>query len=135
MKCTEEEIAEVLDGFEEEMLADLERRNGLKPNSLPRRWERPKAKVEVGGMSLDRQREVLAEAERRLIAEEKRWLVEAREANRPWIEERRRMGEYHAARKRAHEEAEYWANQRSMTRGNYDPIRLFVTEIEREEGK
>jgi hypothetical protein len=81
------------------------------------------------GMSLDRRREVLTEAERRLIEEEKRW-IEAREANRPLIEERRKMGEYHAAMKHAHMEAEYWAKQRSNW--NYDPIKLFEQEIEDE---
>ena len=114
------DLAEVLDGFEEEMLASIRR-------------GKEKVKAEVGGMSLDRQREVLSEAERRLIQEEKRWLEEAREANRPWIEERRRMGEYHASKKQMHMEAEYWAKQR-MVRGNYNPIKLFQDEIEKEIG-
>jgi thioesterase domain-containing protein len=85
----------------------------------------------VGGMGLDRRREVLSEAERRLIDDEKRW-ARAAEHNRAWIKEVRAMGEYHAAQKRAHMEAEYWAKQQSRSRGNYDPIGRFVNEIEQE---
>jgi hypothetical protein len=88
----------------------------------------------VGGMGLDRRREILSEAERRLIDDEKRWL-KAAEHNRAWIKEVRAMGEYHAAQKRAHMEAEYWAKQQSRSRGNYDPIGRFVNEIAQEIGE
>src|SRR6266436_707452 len=89
--------------------------------------------AQVGGMGLDRRREILTEAERRLIDDEKRWL-KAAEHNRAWIKEVRAMGEYHAAQKRVHMEAEYWAKQQSRSRGNYDPIGRFVNEVRRESG-
>jgi hypothetical protein len=99
--------------------------------NMPPLKEQEAEKRAVGGMGLDRRREVLSEAERRLIEEEKRWL-KAAEHNRAWIKEVQAMGEYHAAQKRAHMEAEYWAKQQSRSRGNYDPIRRFVNEIEQE---
>ena len=132
MKCTDKDIAEVLDGFEEEMLADLERRNGLRPGSIPRTEGKPKAKFP--GLRIDRQREVLREAERRLIQEEKLNIEEGRRANRAWIEERKQMGEYHASQKRMHMEAEYWAKEAGRNQSGYDPIKLFQEEMEKEIG-
>jgi septal ring factor EnvC (AmiA/AmiB activator) len=87
--------------------------------------------AEVGGMGLNRRREVLTEAECRLIEDERRW-AEAAKHNRGWIKEVQAMGEYQAARKRMHMEAEYWAKSQPLTKGNYDPIKLFVNEIRRE---
>jgi trans-aconitate methyltransferase len=88
-------------------------------------------KAEVGGMSLDRQRKVLGEAERHLIEQERRW-AEARKANQQgWIKELRAIGEYHASQKHIHMAAEYWAKQRERP-GEYSPVRLFQNEIEDE---
>jgi hypothetical protein len=80
-----------------------------------------------------RQRKVLSEADRRLIEEEQRW-IEARKYNRERIRELQEMGEYHAGRKQAAMEAEYWAQQRMRVGkdADYNPIKLFQREIDNE---
>ena len=83
-------------------------------------------------LSLEAERERQARHARELIEREKRELERAREHNRPWIEEMRRIGEYHASQKRMHMETEYWAREQSRDRWNYDPIRRFQNEIEQE---
>jgi hypothetical protein len=124
VRCTEEQIARVLDGFEEEMLADFERRNGLKPNSLPRTLKR-KAKVLEFPPKLSEQEPL----RRQRIIEQDRERLEAQ------INEQRRavgLPSLEAARQ-LRQGLEVASAPQGKVPSNHDPIKLFEDEV-RERG-
>ena len=124
---TKQEIAAFIDSIDWDDLL-------LKSEPEPEKQKEPPVKlVSNRELSIQGERERQARHTTELINREKEW-AEAAKHNRVWLSEMRRIGEYHASQKQAHLEAEYWAREQERNRRswNYDPIRLFQDEIERE---
>jgi hypothetical protein len=136
---TTRETQEFIDSIDwDDLLPKHLRDAGVKVEAEPKAKREveaePKRVLEVipgSGLSIDGERERQARHAKELIKREKEW-AEAAKHNRVWLEEMRRIGEYHAGMKRMHMEAEYWARENRRDRGGYDPIRLFQNEIEAE---